>query len=231
MLSFLKRTFKKISSHTDAWRLWACFCVLLYPFFSFISQNATEFAADTYLRYGMTLALSAIVLCIILFIIRKKDSLFLSVLTLALFLFWSVILHHFYGDFHLWTKFGFIALFFLFFISLKKAAVVVSVLLSLFSLFSLAQYASHGFAPPSLPFSVCEKKLTHTPNIYLLVLESYAGQKHLRRFNNFDNTDFYDFLTQNGFQIYSDFYANATSTRASLSVLFYWTILKKKTRF
>ncbi len=60
------------------------------------------------------------------------------------------------------------------------------------------------------------EKLTLTPSIYLVYLESYANSKVLRDTYRHDNSIFEQFLVNKGFTLYDDIHAHACFTKGSL---------------
>ncbi|NVO03978.1 MAG: sulfatase-like hydrolase/transferase [Bacteroidetes bacterium] len=59
-------------------------------------------------------------------------------------------------------------------------------------------------------------KAIHTPDIYYFILDGYAGQKVLKKYYNYDNSDFSNFLVRKGFYFADSSCSNYYSTYPSL---------------
>lgn len=60
-------------------------------------------------------------------------------------------------------------------------------------------------------------KNTHSPDIYYIILDSYTSSDVLRRFYNFNNREFYEYLAEKGFYIAKRSHSNYEVTALSLS--------------
>jgi len=69
----------------------------------------------------------------------------------------------------------------------------------------------------ALSFNV---KLDKTPNIYLLMMESYTGNEAFKKVFNYDNREFENSLKKMGFNLYENFFSVAGSTKGSFYSLF-----------
>jgi hypothetical protein len=58
------------------------------------------------------------------------------------------------------------------------------------------------------------------PNIYYVILDGYANQRVLKKYYNYDNSAFIDFLKHEGFYVADSSFANYFSTMSSLSGTF-----------
>ena len=54
------------------------------------------------------------------------------------------------------------------------------------------------------------------PDVYYIILDAYAGSLSLQKMENYDNSDFLDFLSKKGFHIASESFSNYQGTRFSI---------------
>lgn len=64
---------------------------------------------------------------------------------------------------------------------------------------------------------IAGKKSSTNPDIYFIILDRYAGEKTLKNYYQFDNSQFYSFLERNNFYIVKDSYINYPKTFSSLA--------------
>lgn len=70
---------------------------------------------------------------------------------------------------------------------------------------------------PDKPASAASINNADKPNVYYLVFDRYASQETLQRVYNYDNSEFMNFLTDQGFVLRQPAYANYPFTQQSIS--------------
>ncbi len=94
---------------------------------------------------------------------------------------------------------------------------------SLVSLVTIPWLGSVSFSMESANANAIESTLPtphpsqHKPNIFYIVLDAYGGQPALKKYFDFDNQEFIDFLTERGFQVDSQSKANYNQTWLALA--------------
>ena len=73
-------------------------------------------------------------------------------------------------------------------------------------------YVAETYSTNTNPISVPHQ----SPDVYYILPDAYAGSKSTEMYWNFDNNDFKNYLTENGFYVAKDSYANYDYTTASL---------------
>ena len=73
-------------------------------------------------------------------------------------------------------------------------------------------YVAETYSTDMNPISVQHQ----SPDVYYILPDAYAGFKSTEMYWNFDNSDFKNYLTENGFYITEDSYANYDYTAASV---------------
>ncbi|MFN4234277.1 MAG: sulfatase-like hydrolase/transferase [Bacteroidia bacterium] len=66
-------------------------------------------------------------------------------------------------------------------------------------------------------FNTIQKHLEDKPDIYFIVLDGYANENVLKKYYNYDNSKFIDFLKKNNFQVIDSCRSNYYGTLLSLS--------------
>jgi hypothetical protein len=105
----------------------------------------------------------------------------------------------------------------------------LSLAVSLLIVFSLVQIVAFSIGPePTLPGgrkiteefqlpSQAGRDKTSRPDIYYLIFDRYANEKTLKKYYDFDNTEFLDWLRAKGFYVASDSRTNYAGTKNSLA--------------
>ena len=106
-----------------------------------------------------------------------------------------------------------------------KVFIILLAVMSVFNVKPLAG-AAYKFAIASdewkkLPDDIEAARFKKTPNIYYIQPDGYAGFSSLRDnpHYNIDNSDYEDFLRENGFMLYEDYRSNYQSTLLSNSAI------------
>lgn len=99
----------------------------------------------------------------------------------------------------------------------------VSIVIILFSIMNLGMY----FVDDTSEFDINQvenqnisKNIlneTTVPDIYYIILDAYAGQDSLEKHFDFDNSEFYEFLSENNFYVVKHAHSNYEETYKSLS--------------
>ena len=94
------------------------------------------------------------------------------------------------------------------------AIVIISI-----SIFNIGTYALHddSFETLNNPVNYNAHALNYTPNVYYIILDSYADSKVLEKAYGFDNSEFLSELSARGFYVSRDSYGNYQSTLTSLA--------------
>ncbi len=101
-----------------------------------------------------------------------------------------------------------------------KIVNAVGVVIILISLSNIAIYSIEGDSFTN-DFSTDNQVITYNkinlPDVYYIILDAYAGTETLENVFNFDNSKFYDFLTEKGFYVAKKSHSNYPQTYQSLS--------------
>lgn len=102
-----------------------------------------------------------------------------------------------------------------------KIVNAVGVVIILISLSNIAIYSIEGDSFMN-DFSTDNQIITtnnnvNLPNVYYIILDAYAGTEALENVFNFDNSEFYDFLTEKGFYVAKKSHSNFPQTYQSIS--------------
>ena len=209
------------------------FLSTLYPFAFFMSVNSFKFSFLEFFK-GIVIVelIISIAYFVMLFLIRKKHFHVKTNISIAYsFLANAWIVRSF-------TVFGCPGLlkFILFYISicvlslfLSKKIKYLNIILIVVNIFAFGEYINNIRLEKS-SYNELMSKIdkdsasnisfkTH-PNVYYFYLESYQGKRGLTNIFHFDNSEFYKFLKNNGFDNYEDMCSNYNYTFASLSSTF-----------
>ncbi len=99
---------------------------------------------------------------------------------------------------------------------------IVSISLVLISFVSIVEfYMTENYVNETIEESIKNPiqvaNAENLPDIYYIIPDGYAGSKSLELFNNYDNSEFIDFLTNKGFYVSSESFSNYKPTKLSLS--------------
>lgn len=97
--------------------------------------------------------------------------------------------------------------------------IVVAFLVQFFSFAKVAitEWPQFFYTPPLLPTNQVANANPDKPDIYYIVLDRYVSQSVLKEQFNFDNSDFLNYLTSQGFYTDPDAYSSFPFTTMSLS--------------
>ena len=70
------------------------------------------------------------------------------------------------------------------------------------------------------------KNISNSPDVYIIVLDGYANNSSLKKYWHFDNSDFSNFLTQNGFDIINNSKSNYNYTYATFASMLNYQYLQ-----
>lgn len=98
---------------------------------------------------------------------------------------------------------------------------VISIAVLSFMIFQISLFysvdVSYDEAQKLLNVPVFEiNELSHTPNVYFLVLDAYSGEITLKKDFEFDNSEFYQQLEKRGFFVQKESYSNYPNTALSM---------------
>ena len=98
---------------------------------------------------------------------------------------------------------------------------IVSISLVLISFVSIVEfYMTENYVNETIEESIKNPiqvaNAENLPDIYYIIPDGYAGSKSLQLFNNFDNSEFIDFLTNKGFYVSSESFSNYRDTSLSI---------------
>jgi hypothetical protein len=113
----------------------------------------------------------------------------------------------------------------------SRTVLFLNLLLSIYIIFDLAVIAFRSATPAKVQrlalaeysLGVCDT--CATPSVYLVLLDSYYGSEGLKAYFNYDNTEFENFLTGQGFQINRASHSNYYYTLFSMASLLNMTYL------
>jgi len=102
-----------------------------------------------------------------------------------------------------------------------KITNAIGIVIILISLSNIAIYSIEGNSFTN-DFSTDNQIITtnnkvNLPDVYYIILDAYAGTEALENVFNFDNSEFYDFLTENGFYVAKKSHSNYPQSYQSLS--------------
>jgi len=200
----------------------------LYPIIFYYSNNYS--LINTWKHLGFFICLFLIVPVVSFYIVQqliKIEALaklrhyvfpFLSLLFFLVFIELSL-----YADVHLWFTVCIVVVSTVFAFLLNKhlkKLVVFQLLLAVIGLFSLVptlvKQLNYSDAWMQQPDDIEAVKFKKTPNIYYLQPDGYVNFSEMERgFYKIDNSDFKNYLEENGFTLYDDFRSNYNATLAS----------------
>lgn len=197
--------------------------LLIYPLLYFMQQNIAEFPVATYLNTLLYIIVYEIVLSA-LYIFSQKyrktwmHTIYIVLLALGLCAVLCVTLCCNLPIMSVFTVLTLLSVsYILYYKNIIKPFVLILGVMCIFSVIR--------FSKPLLFSHVNEDlkeypQMKMKPNIYFLILESYHGDQALKQLYAFDNSAFWNYLTQNGFTLYNDVYATRATTRLSLLSIF-----------
>lgn len=205
------------------------FCMTLYPVCFLIAHNDLRFWANAPLPMAMILAFTALILLLMKRIHRQWDRAAIMTTGLVIVFFTACPIFDFLktvlpyiGKDMVWGVFLFelIIVLKLFSVLAKKAAAQTQLFLNMISIVLLGmvfvQITTNVFERQGAQTAARSEQKNHleqAPDIYLIVLDSYAGEEALRVHHGFDNSSFYEKMNQRGFTIVKDSRANYNQTQ------------------
>ena len=216
------------------------FLIAIFPIIYLYSETINEVPPQQMvLPIILMLIFSTVFVIILRFIFKdwKKSALVVS-LFLVLFILYSPVFAYlsgaFIGDFEVGRHRYLVILFAIPFFTLTyliyktKIQVgnvtlilnAVAISLILISSVNIGIYTfEKSFYENDKNIEIVENK-TLTPDIYFILLDAYAGEKVLKKYYNFDNSNFINSLRDRGFFVHNESYSNYANTIPSLGSTF-----------
>jgi hypothetical protein len=216
------------------------FLIAIFPIIYLYSETINEVPPQQMvLPIILMLIFSTVFVIIVRFIFKdwKKSALVVS-LSLVLFILYSPVFAYlsgaFIGDFeigrHRYLVIIFVIPFFTLAYLIYKTKIqlgnvtlilnAVAISLILISSVNIGIYTfEKSFYENDKNIEIVENK-TLTPDIYFILLDAYAGEKVLKKYYNFDNSNFINSLRDRGFFVHNESYSNYANTIPSLGSTF-----------